>query len=287
MLETSTLTVRQMDREDLAEVLNWAAAEGWNPGLFDAQPFHAADPHGFFMAEIDGLPAGCIAAAAYDDHYGYIGLYIVRPEFRGGCCGVALARTARDYLGQRTVGLDGVAAREKNYQRLGFDLAYRSIRYGGIPKNPNGKTDSSVCELVPLRHLPFAEVLAYDRQLFPAWRPAFLEAWIQQMGSVTLGVVRNNCVAGYAVARLCRFGYKIGPLFADQPAFAEAMLQALSETLPEASVSLDIPEPNAAAIELARRWNLKPSFPTARMYRGAPPRHDLSRIFGVTSLELG
>jgi hypothetical protein len=313
MLDTSTCTLRQMDREELAEVLNWSAAEGWNPGLFDAQAFHAADPHGFFLAEIDGQAAGCIGAVAYDEHFGFIGFFIVPPEFRGGCCGVALARAARDYLGGRTVGLDGVAARQAHYQRLGFEAAYCTIRYGGIPRNPAGseKGTGSIrmqpwaspegwsdrsdvadpspfqVELVPLRHLPFAEVLAYDRQLFPAWRPAFLEAWIQQMGSVALGVVRNNCVAGYAVARLCCFGYKIGPLFADQPTYAEAILQALADTLPEATVSLDIPEPNAAAIELAQRWGLKPSFPTARMYHGTPPRHDLSRIYGVTSLELG
>jgi hypothetical protein len=287
MLGTSSYTLRRMIREELAEVLHWAAAEGWNPGLFDAQPFYAADPHGFFLVEIEGTAAGAISAVAYDEHFGFVGLYIVRPEFRGGYCSVALARAARDYLGGRTIGLDGVAAKQKNYQRLGFTPAYRTIRFGGIPRNPKGKIEPPICELIPLRHLPFAEVLAYDRQLFPAWRPAFLEAWIQQMGSVALAVVRNNCLAGYAVARLCCFGYKVGPLFADQSAYAEAILQALTDTLPEATLSLDIPEPNAAAIDLAQRWSLKPSFETVRMYRGAPPQHDLSRTYGITSLELG
>jgi hypothetical protein len=287
MFGTSTSVLRRMDREELADVLNWAAAEGWNPGLFDAQPFYSADPHGFFLVEIDGKQAGSIAAVAYDEHFGFIGLYIVRPEFRGGYCGVALARAALEYLDQRTIGLDGVAAKEKKYERLGFETAYRTVRCGGIPRNPAPKIADPSVELVPLRHLPFAEVLAYDRQIFPAWRPAFLEDWIQQMGSVAVGVVRNNYLVGYAVARLCCFGYKVGPLFADQPTYAEALLQALTETLPEATLSLDIPEPNASAVDLAQRWGLKPSFETARMYHGVPPQHDLSRIYGVTSLELG
>lgn len=276
-----------MDREELAEVINWAAAEGWNPGLFDAQSFFAADPHGFFLAEHEGKPAGGISAVAYDEHFGFLGLHIVRPEFRGGYYGVALARAAWEYLGNRTIGLDGVLAKEEKYRRLGFTTAYLTVRFSGVPRNPAGKNGNAGCELVPLRHLPFAELLAYDRRIFPAWRPAFLEAWIQQMGSVALSVVRNNCLAGYAVARLCRYGYKIGPLFADQPVYAEAILQALAETLPEATLAVDVPAPNTAAVSLVQRWGLKPSLQTVRMYRGTPPQHDLSRIYGVTSLELG
>ena len=52
-------------------------------------------------------------------------------------------------------------------------------------------------------------------------------------------------------------------------------------------IFLDVPEPNAAAVALAERMGLEPVFETARMYRGAAPEIDLSRIFGVTSFELG
>jgi hypothetical protein len=42
-----------------------------------------------------------------------------------------------------------------------------------------------------------------------------------------------------------------------------------------------------AAADLAKRHGMKPIFDTARMYRGAPPATDLTRTFGVTTLELG
>ena len=45
---------RTMTPDDLRTVLDWAAAEGWNPGHDDATAFHAADPEGFFVAEEDG-----------------------------------------------------------------------------------------------------------------------------------------------------------------------------------------------------------------------------------------
>ena len=37
-------------------VIDWAAAEGWNPGLGDAACFYAIDPNGFFMGVLDGRP---------------------------------------------------------------------------------------------------------------------------------------------------------------------------------------------------------------------------------------
>ena len=34
--------------------LDWAAHEGWNPGLHAATTFYATDPQGFLIAELDG-----------------------------------------------------------------------------------------------------------------------------------------------------------------------------------------------------------------------------------------
>jgi hypothetical protein len=52
-------------------------------------------------------------------------------------------------------------------------------------------------------------------------------------------------------------------------------------------IFIDIPEPNRAAIAMARRLGLTPAFETARMYLGAAPQLPLHEIFGVTTLELG
>jgi hypothetical protein len=49
----------------------------------------------------------------------------------------------------------------------------------------------------------------------------------------------------------------------------------------------DVPEPNAQAIRMAKSLDLAPMFETARMYRGPAPDLDLSRVFGITTFELG
>jgi hypothetical protein len=52
------------------------------------------------------------------------------------------------------------------------------------------------------------------------------------------------------------------------------------------SIFLDTPEANFAALELAKRHGMTPTFETARMYTREPPKSRLDRCFGVTTFEL-
>jgi hypothetical protein len=46
-----------MRPDEISIAVNWAEAEGWNPGLADEACFAAADPDGFLIGELDGAPA--------------------------------------------------------------------------------------------------------------------------------------------------------------------------------------------------------------------------------------
>jgi GNAT superfamily N-acetyltransferase len=275
------LTIRTMVRQDIAQALDWAAAEGWNPGIHDAACFQAADPAGFFLAEVDGESAGCIAAVSHDESFGWLGLFIVRPEFRGRGIGLALWNAGLAHLGGRTVGLDGVESQQANYAKSGFRTAHRDIRYESVGggASPSG--------LVELSAIPFAEVLAYDRGVSPAARPEFLRRWVNAPDTAALGVLRAGRLAGFGVMRPCRRGHRIGPLFGDDEQIAEDLFGALSARATESPVCLDVPEANPAAVQLARRHGMREVFATARMYSRQIPHLPLERIFGVTSMEVG
>ena len=77
------LTIRTLRSNEIPLVIEWAAREGWNPGLHDATCFHAADAEGFLVAEHQGEAVGCISAVSYGRRFGFIGLYIVAPVWRG------------------------------------------------------------------------------------------------------------------------------------------------------------------------------------------------------------
>ena len=162
--EQEGLVVRRMTEADLELALDWAAAEGWNPGLHDAHCFYAADPQGFFLGEIDGAPVGCVSAVRYGLGFGFLGLYIVNPERRGQGFGLALWRAALDRLGDRVVGLDGVVAQQENYRKSGFRLAFRNIRQRG---EGGGEAPAGLADL---EHSSSHEIARYDEALFR--RPA-------------------------------------------------------------------------------------------------------------------
>lgn len=277
-----SLAIGPAGLDGVRSMLDWAAAEGWNPGLDDAEPFHATDPEGFLLARLDGEPVGSISVVRYPGGSGFLGFYIVRPEFRGRGYGMALWRAGMERLAGCNVGLDGVVAQQANYRTSGFELAHRNVRYGGtVTARPLDDP-----RVVPLERVPFAEVLAYDRSCFGFDRRAFLERWIARP-RIAAGFVERGRLLGYGVIRPCRQGFKIGPLFADRADAAEALFLALAAEARDAPLFLDPPEPNAEAVGLARRHGLAPVFETARMYTRADPGLPLSRIWGITTFELG
>jgi hypothetical protein len=278
-----TFTVRTMRLDEVDLIRTWANDEGWNPGLHDGPCFFATDPAGFFVGEVGGQPVACISCVGYDDTFGFLGQYIVKPEFRGLGYGVRIWEAGMAHLGTRNVGLDGVLAQRENYERSGFVFAHHHIRYGGTGggRRPDG--------IIDLAEVPFEDVLAYDRSCFPAPRAAFLRGWLTLPESVALGSVREGRLAGFGAVRRSADGYKIGPLFADDHAAAMSVLEGLMAEIGNTPFCLDAPEEseNPAASELIRHFGGKELFRTARMYtRGRPPV-DRARIFGITTMELG
>ena len=280
---TTGFVTRPMTAADLTLAVDWAAAEGWNPGLHDASCFRTVDPDGFVLGLLDGEPAASISVVNYDDRFAFLGFYIVRPDLRGRGHGWRTWQAGMAHGGKRNIGLDGVVAQQENYQKSGFKLAYRNIRFAGTAAH--GEAPSSI-KVVPLAQVPFAALAAYDRKVFPAARDGFLRAWIGQKEHVALGLVEDGALVGYGVVRPCREGFKIGPLFADRADGADALFAALGARA-EGPLYLDVPEANPAAVALAERNGMNPVFETARMYTRAAPAIDLSRIVGVTSFELG
>ncbi|MEM6645699.1 MAG: GNAT family N-acetyltransferase [Bacteroidota bacterium] len=273
-----------MTPSDVALAVDWAAAEGWNPGLHDASLYPLADPAGFLIGYLGATPVATISVVRYGDGFGFLGFYIVAPEHRGRGYGLQIWNAGMDYLKGCNVGLDGVVDQQANYRKSGFTLAYSNIRYAGgtTPALPEH------ADLVDVAEIPFEAIQAYDRAFFPAARDAFLQAWIAQPNSHGYGVMRDKRLRGYGVVRTCRVGHKIGPLYADDAEVAEVLFQALASTTdPADPVYLDVPSTNPAAVRLAERCGMTPAFETARMYTGAAPEIPLSRLYGVTSFEIG
>ncbi|KIT17945.1 GNAT family N-acetyltransferase [Jannaschia aquimarina] len=274
---------RNMIRPELDLALDWAAAEGWNPGLDDADAFWAADPDGFFVADEDGRPVAAISVVTHSERFAFLGLYICLPSHRGLGTGLGLWTHALAHAGDRTVGLDGVPDQQANYARSGFAHAGGAVRHVGRP--------------APRRSDRVRPALAADRAALVAleaaasgWsKPAYMEAWFTGAPTRTTHLIEEGGeIAGAVTLRTCREGTKIGPLIARDAGMAADLLHHAAATV-DTELTVDVPQEAEAFAGICVAEGMVPGFSTARMYRGnaRPAPSGEAILCGVATLEIG
>jgi len=284
-----TAQFHELTRSEQETLLEWAAAEGWNPGIRDAEAFWNLDPHGFLGFEVDGELAGGGAIIRHSSRFGFMGLFIVGPDCRGRKLGAQLWTARRDRLLSRldpgaTIGLDGVDAMVPFYERGGFKPFTRHRRFE--------LADSSIAEIdesnvVQLSTVDFELVNQFDYDCFPRGRRKFLENWLSQPGTMSLGIMGDGGLGGFGVMRPCQTGWKVGPLFADTLFDADQILKSLRSRADGQPVYIDAPDNNSDALELCRSHGMTEVFGCVRMYLGPIPNLEHHLIYGVTTLEVG
>ena len=244
--------IRNMTRGEVSLTVDWAAKEGWNPGLYDAECFYKADPNGFFIGLLEGTPIAIVSAVAYDDTYVFGGFYIVKREFRGKGYGMKIFKKALEYTGDRNFGGDGVIENLGMYKKVGLELAHFNARYQGhgitmVKTNPN---------IVDLSKVPFDKLATYDDKVFGFKRRDFLRCWVNQPENIALGYIKNGKLEGYGVIRKCHKGYKIAPIFANNKRIAEKLFASLASSVEKnQKIFFDIPEVNKGAVEIINKFN--------------------------------
>ena len=279
--------LKKLDRNDLKVLVYWAKKEGWNPGKNDFDVFWKTDPDGYYGFYLENKLIAAGGVISYNRVFGFMGLFIVHPEFRGKGIGKKLWYLRRALLLKRlkkgaTIGMDGVVEMQGFYEKGGFKIAYREERFEGIGQD---MTVSSAVSKIETED--FEKLAAYDLKCFGYERNEFLKNWITIPDSKCFKFTENDGLKGYTVIRKVNVGFKIGPLFADHYEVAEELYKACLNSAVGKSVYLDIPVINKGAVKLMKKYKTKYTFECARMYHGDFPEIATDQVFGVTTFELG
>ncbi len=271
-----------MDLDGVRLAVEWAETEGWQPGIGDADPFHAADPIGFFHACLDGLTVATLSVVRGSGSVAFVGLYIVEPRHRGNGIGKALWENALARFDGFTLGLDAVPAQVSAYESAGFTASHVNARYSSadLPV-PDGQVETREATEVG-----YQDLVAFDARHFFGPRPHFLRSWIAGEGRDSLVTTKDGEITGFAASRRTSIGHRIGPVFTGDPDSARALILGLAARA-GGPVAIDLPEANRNAVDLALSLGMERDFETTRMYRGSAPSLPLNRIYGITTLELG
>ena len=243
-------------------------------------------------------PIGSIACVKYNSSYGFIGLFIVKKEFRNMGYGVKLWKHALDYLENvDCIGLEAAPNRLDDYQKWGFKKSsitnrWKSEGIRDLPYSSFYKDDNNAFKVVPGSQISPETVLIYDSQREPSPRPHFLRDWLNDsFGNVSALVDNNGMSHGFGRIRPCMLqgnkqGWRIGPLLADTPPLAELLIRKLVRNL-EAQIFLDCSNLNPYANYLLSSMGFKEISQTYRMYKGIQPSCPMNQVYGLACLELG
>lgn len=287
MDQLSKMLFQKLNFDGLKELVKWARDEGWNPGPCDADVYWATDPDGFYGYYKEGELIAGGSIVSYANEFGFMGFFIVKPEYRSLGIGRKLWYQRRDTLISRlnkgaSIGMDGVVAMQAFYEKGGFDIAFRDIRYERMTETfLPAKPVSSISDK------DIQSVLEYDKQCFGFSRPQFLHPWLKMPDNKTFKYTEQGQLKGFAIVRKVYKGYKICPLFADNLTIAEELYKACLNSVGAEPLYIDIPEINKEAIALVEMYNMSYIYECARMYFGKAPKMEMNKVFGITSFELG
>lgn len=281
------VVIRRMFETDIPAANDLIRPQRWNQTDDDWRRFMALEPDGCFVAVADGRVLATTTTALFDA-VGWIGMVTVAPERRGSGIGRAMMARAVSYLrcaGARTVKLDATPMGKPLYDRMGFRSEYRLER--GVATGRRLSSDGVVA--CAGGELPLIEgLLALDRRAYRVDRARMLRglmaAW-PELAAVHLSGGRPD---GYIVGRHGVHYEHLGPLVAETPAAAEALLRWGLSRAEGRQVICDRPDPNEPACDLMRAYGFEPLREFTRMHLGQEPYLDRPEmIYSSSGAEKG
>ncbi len=256
------LEIRRLSAEDLQAADELRSAEGWNQTKADWLQLVAYEPQGCFAAWWDQSLVGTVTTTRYGSELAWIGMMLVRHEYRGRGIGSALMRRALEFLQEARVGciqLDATDDGKPVYQKLGFQEQWSFQRWSRDAL-PQANLDSKSSHPAPPEFQWHPSLAELDRAAFGANR----HDWLQRVATNSVIVGSDE---GFAMRRKGSKATYLGPATAANPTVARQLLGTLLCSV-NGSVIWDVPGLNPEAQALASSLGFKPTRVLTRMAIG-------------------
>ena len=281
------LSMRDATLDDLPAIAALRESVGWNVAVWALHAVIGQD-HARCLVAVDGdnALAGVGSGIVYGP-LGFIGNMIVAEAHRRRGVGSAILAAVASYLeseGCTRLELNATSDGRPLYERHGF----RSLGLSATARIPR-EVELAPDHAVAVRHAASAHleaIRAYDRPRFGGDRGVLLELMTALPGVTTLLAEGASGIAGYACVRIDES--RIGPMLADTPEIAAALLRDAFALVPDASdFRLNLPPNNRPGAAWLERLGVEVEPWDGRMGSGAAiPRRD-DTVYGMAIGALG
>ncbi|GFT13364.1 n-acetyltransferase domain-containing protein [Trichonephila clavipes] len=302
--QTSTkFVLRNLRCDDIPELIALPRDEGREMGQEpEILSWLNIDPSGIFVGENEenGEIIGCCCGIALSDTHGYIGMYVVKPKFRGLGLGRVLWNAAVNRLGNRNVSLSSASKMMVFYRgKAGFSFTAKWTVDLYVATNPILLSNASS------RPLPFTivvepegllvqHVINYDYSVHKYDRSTIVKETIREAGTLTLMAIEpsidvNLKVTGYACMKKGLQGHwLIAPVYAEDYSSARSLvhglMNALSDDQLKEGVVAKLVSSNYEAAKLFHQIGMKKSpYQLQRLFTKEVFEIPESKIFALQS----
>ncbi|KAK2160125.1 hypothetical protein NP493_1667g00001 [Ridgeia piscesae] len=292
-----------MTPTDFHVVVEWYGDMGSTSRYDLATTFASFPPgRGFYIGELDGEVIASAIRIPWSERVYYGSLYYVAESHRGRGFGTRLRdQVAREHVGENMLAVDAVLGKVADINRTKFGYVAASFltrRMQAVVRD-DVTADTAVYkdgDIVPAAEVAFDRLLAYDDVCFigrgnPV-RGEFLRRWIRLPGGAAYVAVEDGGgrVTGYGCRRPCidkqPRTHLIGPLYADSPDIAEALLRRLCADVIGQTVVLQFWTKNDAMLALTEKFAFEKVFDVSRMHVNGDPGEYKDTVFALTSIDV-
>lgn len=259
------VSFREMTPDDIAAGLTLCRASHWNQTEQDWRFFLTTAPRGAIVAEEDGRVIGTVATCPYGS-FTWISMVLVDPAARGRHVGTTLLQRGLELTGaDATARLDATPAGEAIYRKLGFSGEYRLARWFLDLEPPPIVRRSSAR---PLARADWPAIREMDQRVFGASRVGLLQRLADEAPEYARVLSRGSSVQGYLLGRHGHNREHLGPLVADRPDTATALLESVLAERHNCRFYLDVPDDRQEWRDVLSKMGFAIERPFLRMHRG-------------------
>jgi GNAT superfamily N-acetyltransferase len=263
-------SIRPFGHEDIDFAYKLDVMEQWDDTRKDIKRMFNYEPNGCFVADINSKPVGHVFSISYG-RLGWIGLLIVKAEYRRRGIGTLLTKRAMNYLLSckvETMKLEAVSAIADLYRKLGFVGEYGSLRFTGVSRKITSL--SSHC-INSLKIEGIKQLAKFDAEYFGANRAKVLSRLCQENPQLCYVSRMDSRITGYIMFRKTKSGFRIGPWVRnpENPQVARELLVECMETIGyNVKLSVGVPAVSKVAVEILQDFGFKQHSESIRMHLG-------------------